>query len=130
MACTSKAGQAIRRRGADAVHAERAAREESSAEAGMGSIPERVEAARLEDEDRKRLAEVERVALGVRAQPHPGKLLDLPRPRMRHTVFSCAAATGRRTIIPGLCGLVYSWRAGDRRARPAGEPRRDPTHLE
>ena len=58
--------QRVRRRSARAVEEERSAREsrQRAAQEWTGFL-ERVEAARLEDEDRKRLAEVERVALGA-----------------------------------------------------------------
>lgn len=58
--------QQIRRRSAEAVETERAARESRrrAAEEWDGFIA-RVGEGRLEDEDRKRLAEVERVALGA-----------------------------------------------------------------
>jgi exoribonuclease-2 len=55
----------IRRRSAEAVAAEREAREgKARAEREWAEFLERVDASRLEGEDRKRLAEVERVALG------------------------------------------------------------------
>lgn len=56
----------IRCRSADAVQAEKQAREEKQrAQADWDAFLERVCAAQLQDEDSKRLAEVERVALGT-----------------------------------------------------------------
>lgn len=56
----------IRRRSAEAISDERAARAaKRQAEADWTAFLERVQAARLEASDRKRLAEVERVALGA-----------------------------------------------------------------
>jgi len=58
--------QRIRRRSLEAVQAERLAREERQrAEQDWTEFQTRVEAASLQDADRKRLAEVERVALGA-----------------------------------------------------------------
>ena len=56
----------IRRRGAQAIADERAARESKQrAEADWNAFLKRVETAGLEQDDRKRLSEVERVALGT-----------------------------------------------------------------
>ncbi|MCB1803077.1 MAG: RNB domain-containing ribonuclease [Gammaproteobacteria bacterium] len=58
----------IRRRSEQAVSNERAARaEKQQAEQAWADFLERVQAGELEDDDRKRLAEVERVALGSAA---------------------------------------------------------------
>ena len=124
--------QAIRRRGADAVHAERAAREEKQrAEQEWAAFLERVEAARLEDEDRKRLAEVERVALGVSAHSRILGSFDLPEtPDAAHRfLVRCGYWSAHHNPWPLRAGVQLG-------APEIGVPdlpeesRRDLTHLE
>ena len=122
----------IRRRSEQEVRAEREARaSRAHAEREWTEFLERVDAARLEDDDRKRLAEVERVALGSSEHSRILSSFELPEtPESAH-----------RFLV--RCGYwdehenPWPLRAGARLEVPEigvpdlpDEPRRDLTHLE
>jgi len=123
---------AIHRRSEAAVQEERAARESRQrAEQEWNDFLARVETARLEDNDRKRLSEVERVALGTSDTSRVLGHFDLP----------VTAESAHRFLI--RCGYwddahnPWPRRAGARLEAVdigvpelADEPRRDLTHLE
>lgn len=121
----------IRRRDRDAIEAERSAREaRRQEEEAWSAFLERVRGRRLEGDDRKRLAEVERLALGSAAHSRILKQLD---------VAETAEAAHRFLVSCGYWGQnenPWPQRAGANLAVvdigvPAlpDEPRRDLTHL-
>jgi len=122
----------IRRRSQEAVLAEREARSSRQrAEQEWGEFLERVEAARLEDADRKRLAEVERVALGSAEHSRILSSFDVPEtPEAAHRfLIRCGYWDAHANPWPARTGA---------RLEPVeigvpdlpDEPRRDLTHLE
>lgn len=121
----------IRRRSAEAVSAEREAREgKARAEREWAEFLERVDAARLEGEDRKRIAEVERVALGSSEHSRILASFGLPEtPESAHRfLIRCGYWDAHQNPWPA--------RAGARLELPeigvpelSEEPRRDLTHL-
>ena len=122
----------IRRRSADAVRSEREARaQKREVEAAWAGFRERVSAGELDDDDRKRLAEVERVALGTSERSRILTRFDVPE----------TAEAAHRFLV--RCGYWHAehnpWaaRAGARLddleigvPELPGEPRRDLTGLE
>ena len=122
----------VRRRSERAVKEERAARDSRQrAEREWSEFLERVERARLEDEDCKRLAEVERVALGSSEQSRILSSFELPvTPDAAHRfLIRCGYWNADENPWPRRSGA---------RLEPvdigvpelAEEPRRDLTHLD
>ncbi|MGB5467612.1 MAG: RNB domain-containing ribonuclease [Sedimenticolaceae bacterium] len=124
--------QQIRRRSEQAVAAERGAREtKQRAEQDWADFLQRVERAELEDQDRKRLAEVERVALGSAEHSRILTSFELPEtPEAAHRfLLRCGYWDAAENPWPHRAGA---------RLEPLDiglpelpdEPRRDLTHLE
>jgi len=122
----------IRRRSREAVAAEREARENRQrAEQAWDEFLERVAAARLEEPDRKRLAEVERVALGAAEHSRILSSFEVPEtPEAAHRfLVRCGYWDAHANPWPLRAGA---------RLEPVeigvpelpDEPRRDLTHLE
>ena len=122
----------IRRRSQEAVQAERTARAtRQQAEQEWAGFLERVEAARLEDQDRKRLAEVERVALGASGHSRILASFEVPEtPEAAHRfLIRCGYWAAHENPWPVRAGA---------RLEPVDigvpdlpeEPRRDLTHLD
>lgn len=122
----------IRRRSEQEVRAEKAAREDKQrAERDWESFLARVDAAQLEDEDRKRLADVERVALGAAARSRILASLDVPEtPEAAHRfLVRCGYWTAEHNPWPARAGARLGTIEIGVPELP-DEPRRDLTHLE
>jgi len=122
----------IRRRSETEVREERAARESKQrAERDWNDFLQRVESARLEEEDRKRLAEVERVALGTADASRILSHFDLPASAesAHHFLVRCGYWDAEHNPWPIRAGARLD--AVDIGVPDlADEPRQDLTHLE
>ena len=125
-------GDSIRRRSEASVREEREARESKQrAEQEWSDFLERVDRASLEDDDRKRLAEVERVALGDSEHSRILTSFDLPvTPDSAHRfLIRCGFWAADENPWPRRAGARLE--AVDTGVPDlADEPRRDLTHLE
>ena len=122
----------IRRRSEQAVSEERTARDgKARAEKEWSEFLERVEAAGLEDEDRKRLSEVERVALGSSEHSRILGSFDLPATQdaAHRFLIRCGYWSADENPWPRRAGaLLEPVDIGV--PELTDEPRRDLTHLE
>ena len=122
----------IRRRSEKAVRKEQAAREEKQrAEEEWAGFLERVDAAQLGDDDRKRLAEVERVALGTASRSRILSSFDVAEtPEAAHRfLIRCGYWSADENPWPARAGARLEGMEIGVPDLP-DEPRTDLTHLE